>query len=275
MSQFQLKHITKDIIDHAEESMLPRQGLSKVVDDYIIQRLKQDELEYAQVDPKLYDGLREMVKAEVLPLYEQYLAEVARIRERKLNRRLWRYVLGTVAAMEVLQAILMRGRSLVPQILIPSAIFNAFVGFILYTAAQYLDDRHLARARKRLERSVEGLDRRVQTDVDYDNRRQLLDADLLKAEASEILTQYERPEDFWKDYRKVREADPTTPTALKKLNLPAFERFLRFHLDGVDSAVARQHRFNRLFLEAQEAFINRDRANYALYHLRSPDRPTA
>src|SRR5213594_4374650 len=93
MSQLQLKNITKDIIDHAEEAMVPQEGLSKVVDDYIIQRLKEDELNHAQVDPKLYDGLRAMVRVEVLPLYERYLAESARIRERKLGRKLWRYVL--------------------------------------------------------------------------------------------------------------------------------------------------------------------------------------
>jgi len=268
MSQLQLKSITKDIIDHAEKAMVPQAGLAKVVDDYLIQRFKEDELSHAQVDPKIYDGLRTMVKVEIVPLFARYLAESVRFRERKLNRKLWRYVLGTVAVLELLEALFSRGRSLAPQVLIPTGIFYAFLGFILYTAAQYLDDRHLVRARHRLERSIEGLDRRVQTDVAYDNRRQLLDTDVLRAEALELLAHYERPEDFWRDYRKVREADPTTPAAVQKLRLPAFERFLKFHVDGLDSALAREQRINRLFLEAQEAFVNRDRARYVLDHLK-------
>src|SRR5262245_16407846 len=106
MSQLQLKKITKDIIDHAEEAMVPQQGLGKMVDDYFIQQLKQDEMEHAQVDSRLYEGLRATVKAEVLPLYEQYRLDTARIRERKQDRKLWRYVLGTVAAIEGIEAIL-------------------------------------------------------------------------------------------------------------------------------------------------------------------------
>jgi len=149
MSQLQLQKITKDIIDHAEDGIVPQQGLAKVVDDYFIQQLKQDELEYAQVDSKIYEGLREMVKADVLPLYNEYRTATALIRERKQNRKLWQYVLGTVAVIEVLEAILTRWRSIAPQVLIPTAIFDCFIGFIIYTAAQYLDDRHLARARKR------------------------------------------------------------------------------------------------------------------------------
>jgi hypothetical protein len=115
----------------------------------------------------------------------------------------------------------------------------------------------------------------VQVDSDYDQRRELLDDDILRGEASEILTHYESAADFWRDYLKVREADPTLPAEVKKLNVPAFERFLRFHADGRCSEVARQQRFNRLFLEAHELFISRDRANYALNHLKQkPPTPT-
>ncbi len=268
MSQLQLKQISKDIIDHAEKAMVSPRGLPKVVDDYFIQHLKEDEIAHAEVDPKLYESLRALVKTEVLPLYEQFQAEAARIQERKQKRKLWQYVLGTVALFEIFEALVTRGRSIAPQVLIPTAIIESFLGFIIYTAAQYLDDRQLARARRRLEKSMEGLDSKVQTDVDYDNRRQLLDADVLRAEAVEILAQYERPEDFWRDYLKVREADPTVPGELKGLDVPAFEKFLKFHIDGQYSPVARQHRFDRLFIEAHELFINRDREHYVLNHLK-------
>jgi hypothetical protein len=132
---------------------------------------------------------------------------------------------------------------------------------------------YLARARRRLEKSIEGLEEKVQTDIDYDNRRQLLDTDVLRAEALEILTHYDKAEDFWRDYVKMREADPTTPTAMKALNIPAFERFLKFHVDRQHSEVARQHRFNRLFIEAHEVFLSRDRENYVVEHLRHPPKP--
>jgi hypothetical protein len=210
-----------------------------------------------------------MVKAEVLPLYEQFLIETARNRERRQRRKLWQYVLGTVGFCEVLEAVVTHGRSIAPQVLFPSAILYSFIGFIIYTAAQYLDEIQLNRARSRLEKSLEGLERKVQTDADYDNRRNLLDTDVLRAEAMEILTQYERPEEFWRDYLRVREADPTVPAELKMLKVPAFEKFLRFHLDGQHSEVARQHRFNRLFIEAHEVFIGREREGYVPQHLKS------
>jgi hypothetical protein len=271
MSQFQLTRVSREIIDHAEKGLVSEKGLPKAVDDYFVQQLKQDELEHATVDAGFYEGLRNMVKAEVLPLYEQYRRDTARARERRQKRKVWQYVLGTVAAFEILEAVLTRGRSIAPQALIPTSILYAFIGFIVYTAAQYIDDLQLTRARRSLEKSLEGLESRVQTDADYDNRRQLLDADILRAEALEILTHYERPEDFWRDYQRVRAADPTVPGELRALNVPAFEKFLKYHVDGQQSPVARQHRFNRLFLEAHEVFISRDRENYVLNHLKNSD----
>lgn len=270
MSQLQLTKVSREIIDRAEQALIPEQGLPKVVDDYFIQRLKEDEMQQASVDARLYEGLRQMVQTDVVPLYEQYRRDAARIRERKQKRKVWQYVLGTLGALEVLEALLTRGRSIAPQALIPTAILYSFLGFIIYTAAQYLDDRQLARARKRLEKSLEGLDSKVQTDVDYDSRRELLDAEVLRAEALEILAHYPQPEAFWRDYVKVRRADPTVPPELKALELPAFEKFLKYHVDGQHSFVARQQRFNRLFIEAHEVFLSRDREHYVLQHLSQP-----
>ena len=264
MSQIELKTVSKEILDRAEDSFPPAQALPRIVDDYFIQRLKQDELEHASVDANLYEGLRSLVKAEVLPLYEQYRRDTERIRERKQKRKLWRFVVGTVAATQILEAIFTRGRSMVPQVFFPSAILSSFLGFIIHNAAQYFDDVQLARARHRLDKAIEGLDGKLRTDIEYDNRRQLLDGEVLHAEALEVLARYEQPDAFWRDYRKVREADPTVPAALKALEVPAFEPFLKFHVDGQCSAVAREQRFNRLFIEAQEVFISRDREHYAL-----------
>jgi hypothetical protein len=269
MNQLQLKQVSKDILIQVEQSVVPARGLPKVVDDYFIQRLKEDELQHAEVDPRLYEGLRTMVKAEVLPLYEQFRLETAKIRERRQKRELWQYVLGTVAVFELLEAVVTRGRSIAPQVLLPMAILDSFIGFVIYTAAQYVDDLQLNRARKRLEKSIEGLERKVQTDADYDNRRQLMDADILRAEALEIMTHYPKASDFWRDYIRVRDADPTLPAEVRALNVPAFERFLKFHVQGDLSAVARQHRYNRLFIEAHEVFLSRDRDHYAIDHLKN------
>jgi hypothetical protein len=120
-----------------------------------------------------------------------------------------------------------------------------------------------------MERSLEGLENRVLTDADYDQRRQLLDSDVLRAEAAEILTHYEQPENFWRDYFKVREADPTVPGEVKQLNVPAFEKFLKYHVNGEFSDIAREQRFNRLFIEAHEVLLSRDREGYVLKHLRN------
>lgn len=268
MSQLQLNKISKDIIDHAEQALVPEKGLNKVVDDYFVQHVKEDEILHADVDARLYESLRATVKTEVLPLYEQYRAETARVRERKQKRKLWQYMLGTMVVFELLQAILTRGRTLAPQVMVPSAILTSFIGAIIYTAAQYIDDIQIGRSRKRLERAIEGLDRKAQTDVDYEQRRQLLDADVPRAEAMEICTHYDDPQEFWRDFRRVREMDPTVPSEVRALNLPAFEKFLRYHVEGQRSEVARQHRFNRLFIEAHEIFVSRDRANYVLNQLK-------
>jgi hypothetical protein len=268
MSQLQLKRISKEIIQHAEEGLVPDQKLPRVVDDYFVRRLKQDEMDQATVDPGLVEGLRNIVHSEVLPLYEQFRAETARFRDRRSARQVWRYVLGTVAIFEVIEAILTKGRSIVPTVLIPTAILYSFLGFIIYTAAQYFDELQIRRARRRLEKSIEALEGKAQTDAEYDQRRQLLDADVLRAEALEILTHYHSPEDFWRDYRRVREADPTVPGELKNLNAPGFEKFLKFHIDGHFSSVARQQRFDRLFFEAHEILLSRDRQNYILDHLK-------
>ena len=53
MSQIQLRKLSKEFIDHAEEALIPPQGLPKAVDDYFIQRLKRDEMDHAQVDADL------------------------------------------------------------------------------------------------------------------------------------------------------------------------------------------------------------------------------
>ena len=269
MSQLQLKTISKDLIARADRGAVPTERLGEWFDDYFVGQLKQAEMEHAEVDTRLFDGLRALAKTDLLPLYQRYQREVDRIQQRRQKRKLWPYVLGTTVIFEVLEAVLTRGRSLLPQVLVPTAIFYSFLGFLVYTAAQYLDERQLQRARRQLETAIDGLDEKVLTDVDYDNRRELLQADVLRTEVLDILVHYSRPEDFWRDYQKVRESDPTTAAAVTALEAPGFEAFLKFHVQGAYSDIARQQRFNRLFLEAQEVFVSRDRAGYVSQHLKT------
>jgi len=48
-----------------------------------------------------------------------------------------------------------------------------------------------------------------------------------------------------------------------------FREFLKFHVEGHYSSVARQHRFDRLFFEAHEVLLSRDRQHYVLDHLKN------
>jgi hypothetical protein len=272
MSQALLQNVSREILDRAEEAAVPPPQLGRLVDDFFVERLKQEELNHSAENARLYEGMSGVLKTELLPLYTEYLATVERIRERKSRRRPWQFVLGTVVTLEILGAFITRGRSLAPQALVMSGIFNGLLGLLIYTATQYVDDRQIAAARRRLEKAILNLGRKLQTDIEYDERRGILEGDLLHAEAVEVLSAYATADDFWRDYRRAREADPTTPAALQRLQLPAFDRFLKNHAEGQMSSVARQDRFNRLFLAAHELFVTRDREGYALRHL-SPHTP--
>ncbi len=267
MSQLLLQNVSREILDRAEESVVPAPQLGRLVDDYFVERLKREELDHTDENARLYDGMRQLLKTELSPLYAEYLATIWRIRESQGRQRVWHYVLGTVVTLEVLGAVVTRGRSLAPQVLLVSGVVNALLGLLIFAATQYVYDRQLNRARRRLEQAILHLGHKLQTDLAYDQRRGLLDGDVLRAEALELLARYPQPEDFWRDYRRARAADPTTPAALRELNLPAFESFLKPHTEGALSSVARQDRFNRLFLAAHETFLARDREGYVLRHL--------
>ena len=68
MSELQLKRVTREILDHAEQTLATDKKLPRIVDDYFVQRLKEDELHHVEVDPRLYERMRNLVKGEVLPL---------------------------------------------------------------------------------------------------------------------------------------------------------------------------------------------------------------
>lgn len=276
MSQTLLQDVSRDLVERAEEASVPAAQFGRLVDAYFVERLKKEELEHAPENTRLYDGLRGVIRTEVLPLYEAYLAEVGRLRERKARRRPWTFVLGTVVGMELLGVLLTRGRSLAPQLLFVSALANGLLGLLIYAATQYVDDRRIASARRRLEQALVKLGSRLATDLEYDQRRDLLEGEMLPGEVLEVVGRYSDAAGFWRDYARVRQTDPTTTADVEALGLAAFAGFLRPHVEGRLSSVARQDRFNRLFLAAHEHFIRLDRAGYVPGHLasRSENRPT-
>ena len=92
--------------------------------------------------------------------------------------------------------------------------------------------------------------------------------DLLTAELQQLLASYASPQEFWRDYYKVRKADPTTTAELERLAINRFNGFLELHVNGAYSPEARQQRFDALFLLAHRAFILNDRQNYVLNSLK-------
>ncbi len=269
MPELKLQKVCGELVERADSTLVPEHGFTKLADDYFVERLKEDEMRYAQVEPGLYEGLRELVRRDVAPLFEVYRRVRDRILERKQKRKVAYYVFGTVAAFEVMELVLTRGKSLLPTVLIPSLLASSFIGLVIYLVTHQVDDWFLRRARRQFLYSCACLDQRMLTDAEYDVRRRLMDAEVLKAEAVEIVSQYRRAEQFWADYAKVRQADPTTPTELRRLMVPAFEKFLKHHASGECSAFSRESRFNRLFIEAHELYLAKDRQGYALSTLKS------
>ena len=196
MSEMQLKKMARDLLEQADQEVIPKQRLGDWLDNYFVGELKRAEMEHAEVDPNLYDGLLRLAQTELAPLYEAYREQRDRILIRRQNRKLWPYVLGTLGILELLESVLTRGRSLLPQLLIPTAIFYSFIGFLIYGASQYIDDLQLRRARNQFQAALERLDRRVQTDSEDDQRRQLMQADVLAAETLEILRPLHAPGRF-------------------------------------------------------------------------------
>ena len=271
MTDLRLQKLCHELVERADTTLLPSTGFAKLADDYLVERLKEDEMRYAEVAPGLYEELRQLLRSEVAPLYEQYRRVCDAILERKHKRKLIYYVGGTIIVFELLEVILTRGKSLIPAVLIPNLLASSFVGFMVYLATQYIDDLFLTRARRQFLRSCQCLDQRVVTDAEYDNRRRLAEADVLKAETMEIISQYAGANEFWADYVKVRTLDPTTPNELRQLNLPPFEKFLKHHASGECSTFSRQNRFNQLFLEAHALYVAKDRERYALSTLKPPE----
>jgi hypothetical protein len=261
--------VSTDLFSRLENSLV--QDREEFIDDYFSTLAKRDELEMLWVDPPYYQHLKLVVRKEVLPLYDRYCSIRARIlekQERRQENRTWlRYCLITIAVCEFVELVASKGRSLRPQILIPSAVLEGFLGLGLYYLVTYRDRRALKSARESLLNSIREIDAKHEIARRYDTFRQYSGGELLNAELQELLSVYPSPAEFWRDYERVRKADPTTERELEELDAPRFGSFLQLHARGVYSPEARTQRFNDLFLLAHKAFVLADREGYVMRYL--------
>lgn len=257
MAESTLTEVAAELLDRLESSSpLDRH---RVIQDFFVTRLKQDEMALGSVKPGYYAALQAVVINEVLPLYERFRQKKEVLLARRARRGLWKFVLGTILVVEVIETILTRGRTFSPSLFIPSLILESLLGAALYYLATKKDEWEIRYARSLFFEGVRGLDQKLVVDQQYDAFKESSGSDdLALAETIEVVGQYRHPEEFWRDYLKVREADPVNRDSLHQLGLPAFSQFLNRHINGVYNEVARQRRFDLLFLHAHRLFLERD-----------------
>ena len=226
--------------------------------------VKQDEMTTLWTEPAYYEHLRNVIQKEVLPLYDHYCAIRAKVLERTEQRSWPKYCLGAIGVCLGLELIFTEGRVLRPPMLLPAVLVDGLLGYGLFYLVNFREESALRRARRNLVNSIRELDTQHEVAKRYEVFRTYTGGDLLTAELQLLLASYASPKEFWGDYYKVRQADPTTPAELEKLGSKRFSGFLELHVNGAYSPEARQQRFNALFLLAHKAFILNDRENYVL-----------
>lgn len=257
MAESTLTEIAAELLERLETSST--RDRHRVIQDFFVTRLKQDEMALGSVKPGYYAALQGLVIDQVLPLYDRFTQKKEAILARRTRRGLWKYVLGTIVVVEVVEFILTKGRILSPGLFIPSIILEAILGTALYYLATKKDEWEIRYARSLFFEGVKGLDQKLVVDQQYDAFKESSGSDALAlAEAVEIVSHYDRPDEFWRDYLKVRQADPMNRETQNQLGAPAFEPFLIRHINGVYNEVARQRRFDLLFCHAHQLFLERD-----------------
>jgi len=256
MSRTNLTDITPELIQRLDSK--GGRNENQIVDDYFVELAKMDEMDGIISQPGHYCALKDIVKRDILPLINQYEAKTMAIELRKDNRKVSRYIIGTILAIEALEAIITRGKSLVPQIMIPSVLLESLLGAGIYGLTNLKDNSALKREEKKLLSGVNGLDKMIQVDQKYESFRQVSGKDkALLAESLEVISKYNDADSFWKDFSKIRSNDPTTEKEIGLLDSPAFKPFLTPHVKGDYNDQARRHRFEGLFIIAQQSFTKK------------------
>jgi hypothetical protein len=265
LTQHNVQGIYEDLLQKLEENVVTDRP--RFIDDYIATMVKRDEMTTLWTDPTFYRQLKGAIVNELLPIYDQYnaLREKA---EQKLEKGTWsRYCLWTIGICLGIEVLMTEGRVLRPQLLIPAALMDGLLGYGIWYIANFRVLSELRRIKHRLASSIQELVRKQQVSEQYEVFRAYTGGELLKAELQQLLESYATPAEFWRDYYKVRKADPTTEAELDDLGVERFRSFLQLHLEGTYSEEGRQQRFDALFLLAHKSFILANRKHYILDNL--------
>jgi hypothetical protein len=268
IAQRTLLDVCMDLFSKLEASLVTNR--QEFIDAYFATLVKQDEMATLWTEPAFYEHLRTVVQKDVLPLYDHYCAIRSKALERTEQRSWPRYCVWAIGICLGLELLFTEGRVLRPTTLLPAVVVDALLGYGLYYLVNFREAAALKRARKNLLNSIRQLDTQHEVAKRYEIFRTYTGGELLTAELQLLLASYASPNEFWSDYYKVRQADPTTPADLERLGIKRFNGFLELHVTGAYSPEARQQRFNALFLLAHKAFILNDRQHYVL-NILNPD----
>lgn len=262
LTQHNVQAIYEELLGKLEQNVVTDR--MRFIDDYIATMVKRDEMTTLWTDPAFYRQLKGAIRNELLPIYDQY-SVLKQKAEQKLEKATWsRYCLWTIGICLGVEALLTEGRVLRPQLLIPAAFIDGLLGYGIWYIANFRALSELRRIKRRLLSSIQELVRKHQVSDQYEVFRTYTGGDLLNAELQQLLESYATPADFWRDYYRVRQADPTTDAELERLEVPRFKHFLQLHVEGTYSEESRLQRFNALFLLAHKSFILADPKHYTL-----------
>ncbi|MDB6067310.1 MAG: hypothetical protein JWR26_3518 [Pedosphaera sp.] len=267
ITQRTLLDVCMDLFAKLESSLVTNR--QEFIDGYFATLVKQDEMATLWTEPAYYQHLRTVIQRDVLPLYDQYCAIRAKVLAR-IEQRSWpKYCTWAIGICLGLELFISEGRVLRPLTLLPAVAMDGLIGYGIYYLVNFRETSALKRARRNLLNSIRQMDTQHEVAKRYEIFRSYTGGELLTAELQLLLASYPSPDEFWKDYHTVRQADPTSPSDLEKLGRKRFNGFLELHVNGTYSPEARQQRFNALFLQAHKAFILNDRENYVLNHLQT------
>jgi len=265
LAQHNVAGIYEDLLAKLEQSVVTDR--TRFIDDYISTMAKRDEMTSLWTDPTFYRHLKGAIVDEFLPIYDRYRA-LREKTEQKLEKGTWsRYCLWTIGICLAIEVLMTEGMVLRPQLLIPAALMDGLLGCAIWYVANFRALSELRRIKRSLLSSVQELVLKQRVSEQYEVFRTYTGGELLKAELQQLLGSYDTPSEFWRDYFKVRKADPTTEAELKSMGVERFRNFLQLHLEGTYSEEGRQQRFDALFLLAHKSFILADRKHYILDNL--------
>ena len=272
LTRHNVQGIYEDLLGKLEESVVTDR--LRFIDDYIATMVKRDEMTTLWTDPAFYRQLKLAIQQELMPIYDNYRALREKVQQ-KLEKGTWsRYCLWTIGICLGIELVITEGRVLRPQMMIPAVLVDGLLGYGIWYVANFRALSELRRINRRLVNSVRDLVGKQQVSEQYEVFRTYTGGDLLKAELEQLLASYATPAEFWRDYYRVRKADPTSEAEREALGISRFKGFLELHVGGTYSEEARLQRFDALFLLAHKAFILADRKNYILENLASETKET-